>query len=120
MYKGKMDINKAKEGHKHKYGTCKYMIINEHAYMILHDLKSQVTSVENYISHLKRDFILVMCSHDGTSNRNFAARKFSKFHQFVPMSAALSTNQGPAVSDPDTVWFLRSFLISWKDQVTLF
>ena len=39
MYKGKMDINKAKEGHKHKYGTCKYMIINEHAYMILADLK---------------------------------------------------------------------------------
>ena len=65
------------------------MIINEHAYMILHDLKSQVTSVETYISHLKRDFILVICSHDGTSNRNFAVRKFSKFHQFVPMSAAL-------------------------------
>ena len=39
MYKGKRDINKAKEGHKHKQGTCKYMIINEHAYMIQHDLK---------------------------------------------------------------------------------
>ena len=32
-----------------------------------------------------------------------------KSSKFLPISAAFSTNQGPAVSDPDTVWFLRSF-----------
>ena len=79
--------------------------------------KSQVTCVETYISHLKRDFILVMCSHDGTSNRNFAVRKFSKFSNFTNLcqfQLHFPPISGPAVSDPDTVWFLRSFFHFFK------